>query len=604
MPNMFKKYGEMWPEGVNPLKLEMRCIQLGGRWGPNKEKGMGLFYHYKELQKLIWPKHEHHRWSDLALQAMLDNKITVLIGPKSSGKTHYGAKFAVTDYLCFPNTTGILVSSTTIETNERRIFGEIKMLMREAKENHDWLPGNLIGYKHAIITDDREDTEYRDMRNGILAIACKVGNTYVGLGNYIGFKNRRVRLIGDECQLMGEGFIDSVTNLDGNDDFKAVFIGNPKDTTDQLGRVSEPVRGWTSLPEPEKTSTWETRFMNGIAVNFVGTDSPNFDFPQDQPSRYRFLIDKRRIEDTGNYYGTDSPRYYMMCVGVFKVGLEPCRVITRALCVQHGAFDKCVWGPGPRQKIYGIDAAYSGTSGDRCVAGVVEMGYGIDGMPLLKVYPQKIIPIRINPKLRADQQIIAEDQIAQFVQQDIAEMGIPIENVFYDSTGRGTLGSAFARIFGTRTPVPVEFGGKPTQRPVREDLYTSDKDGKKRLKLCSEHYSKFVTELWFSVRYMIESNQIRELPEEVAAEGYQRMYDDQVRGDKIEIETKEDMKERTGESPDLFDCLATCVEGARQRGFKIQRLGVEFTESSGINFVDEYARKHHTLWRKKNLSYK
>jgi hypothetical protein len=46
-----------------------------------------------------------------------------------------------------------------------------------------------------------------------------------------------------------------------------------------------------------------------------------------------------------------------------------------------------------------------------------------------------------------------------------------------------------------------------------------------------------------------------------------------VSGNLIEVESKADLKERMGKSPDLMDWCYLCVEGARQRGFKIKRLG-------------------------------
>ena len=65
----------------------------------------------------------------------------------------------------------------------------------------------------------------------------------------------------------------------------------------------------------------------------------------------------------------------------------------------------------------------------------------------------------------------------------------------------------------------VNFGGSPTKRPVSSDEYVIDKDsGAKRLKRCDEHYIKFVTELWFSVRLVVMSRQMRNLPRDVADE--------------------------------------------------------------------------------------
>lgn len=594
VPETITKYGCEWAANLHPVRLEMQCIQLGGKWKvKGRECGDGLFEHYKRLQTLIWPTLDHHRWSDLVLKSILDSNITAILGPKSSGKTHDVARYALTDYFCFPKNTGILISSTTLDAMQIRIWGEIKKLFKMAKERFDWLPGHLIEYKHCLSTDDIEDG-VRDFRSGLVGVPCLVGTKYVGMGKYVGFKNERVRLIADECQFMGSGFLDAVSNLDGNDDFKAAFLGNPVDPTDQLGRASEPEVGWSSLPEPTKTATWETRFMNGMAVNLVGTDSPNFDYPDSEKPRYRYLIDQRRIDNVAKFWGKDSHQYFSQCVGVMKQGVTAHRVITRQLCEQHKTFEEAIWGPGPHLKIYAIDAAYSGTEGDRCVGGYIETGFGLDGLGLIKIHQPKVIPVSIG-----DAENSPEDQIALYVQQDIAELGIAATNVFYDSTGRGTLGAAFARNFGISTPVGVEFGGSPSERPVRHDLYCEDK-GKKRHVTCYEYYSKFVTELWFSVRYCIEAEQLRELPEDVMFEGCQREWG-MVAGNKIRLETKKDMKERTGRSPDLFDWLATAVEGARQCGFKIQRLGSELVDHPGVNYVDEWSRKHNGLWRSKQL---
>lgn len=41
---------------------------------------------------------------------------------------------------------------------------------------------------------------------------------------------------------------------------------------------------------------------------------------------------------------------------------------------------------------------------------------------------------------------------------------------------------------------------------------------------------------------------------------------------RIEVETKAEMKERTGRSPDFYDSLVIAVEGARRLGFQIETL--------------------------------
>ncbi len=46
------------------------------------------------------------------------------------------------------------------------------------------------------------------------------------------------------------------------------------------------------------------------------------------------------------------------------------------------------------------------------------------------------------------------------------------------------------------------------------------------------------------------------------------------------------MKERTGRSPDLFDCLAIAVEGARRRGFTISKLANQSSESDNLVWLE------------------
>jgi hypothetical protein len=104
------------------------------------------------------------------------------------------------------------------------------------------------------------------------------------------------------------------------------------------------------------------------------------------------------------------------------------------------------------------------------------------------------------------------------------------------------------------------------------DLFIYDEKLKmKRLKRCDEHYSKRVSELHFSVRYAIEARQIRGLTNEVRDELCAREWK-RTKLDKIEVETKDETKDRLGRSPDLADHAAILVEGARRLGFAIARL--------------------------------
>lgn len=585
----------------------MACIKLGGSWvtetGP---AGLGKFFHYKELQKIIWPNLYHHKWTDLILHELLTNQITAILGPKSSGKTHPVARFVLVDYWCFPNNTSILVSSTTIPSLELRIWGEIKKLFREGRKVIPTLPGNMIDHKHLISTEsiDDEFDEIRDLRNGIIGIACKQGNSDVGLSNYVGIKNDRVKLFADECQFMSQGFLDAISNLDSNacpdgtSGFSAGLLGNPVDPTDPLGQAAEPAEGWQNKPEPEKTECWDTRFLSGRAINLVGTDSPNFDVPEDEPIPFPKLINRRMIQNVVSFWGLDSHQYYSQCKGVMKIGVHAHRVLTASICEQHHAFDDAnTWKGTGKQRLYAMDVAYGGVGGDRCIGMVINFGPDDAGNNILELGQPELVPVSVHVKKKP------EDQIAEWTKVRLEQLNLQPQRLFYDSTGRGTMGTAFARVFGVSTPDAIEFGGKASPRPVSESLYIQDQEGRSRLKRCDEHFSKFVTELWFSVRYLVEGDQCRGMTREVAREFELREWG-MVAGGRIEVEPKADTKERTNRSPDLADCAATGVEGARRLGFRIQRIGagVHF-ETVNQDALEKIARKHYQTVKSRQLTH-
>ena len=589
------KYGLSWNEEVFPLEIEFWMIRKGDAW--LREKGRSLFFHYKEAQTLLWPEEDHHRWSDLILEEILRNDITVLLGSKDSGKTHGMTKFGLTDYFANPDDTLIIVSSTDIRSLEGRVWGDIKSMFARARERHDWLPGIVLDSKHAICTDDLEDESIlsRDMRKGILCIPCKTSSGgQTNISAYVGMKQRRKRYLADEFQFMSQSMYESLGNANSGN-FKMVCSGNPIGQGDPLDIISEPKGGWESMSEPDQTTTWDNeRFLRSRSVNLVGTDSPNFDHDQSKAPRYWYLTNAESIARTVAGYGQDSHQYYSQCKGVRRSGLNARRVITQELCKQFHAFDEAIW-EGETVKIAALDAAYGYIGGDRCVGGHVEFGKCLDGHVRLQIHRQQIVPVSIK---RAD--LSPEDQIAAWAKNYCVAFDIPPENFFYDATGRGSLGTALARIWSAQVN-PVEFGGPPTDRPVSRDVYLMDpKTQAKRPKLCHEHYRKFVTELWWSARLAIESDQIRGLSQDLCREGCMREWKE-VAGSRIEVESKAETKERMGRSPDLFDQFVTALEGARRHGFQIAKLGNPTPTTNLPDWLDTTTKDYQQFLKERQL---
>ena len=281
--------------------------------------------------------------------------------------------------------------------------------------------------------------------------------------------------------------------------------------------------------------------------------------------RYHYLIGKRKLDAVVKTHGADSWQYWMQCVGKPNLKLVTKHILTRQLCLEHKARDRAEWLDGKHTWIYGLDPNYGGE--DRCIGGVIEFGMGLDEKQIIKFYPPENIVVSV---LRSS--LLPEDQIAQHVKKRLDALNIPPQNCFYDATGKGTLGAAFARVFHGENPMAIDSGAVPTKRPVRYDDFIGEGPDR-RLRTCYEAYSKFVTEMWYSIREAVETEQIRELPEDVMDELASRLFSI-VKGNKIEAEPKDDLRERIRCSPDLGDWAAIALEGARQRGFQIGKVGI------------------------------
>lgn len=605
------KYGAQWPDHNSELDIEMACIRLGGTWKAKKSSGghdcgMGLSFHFHRMRKIIWPELDDEdngqRWHKICRDTMCSSPITVLLGPASTGKTHEPAWLFLCAWMCDPENTCVLVSSTDMRGLRLRVWGEITSLWERAVNRFPELPGHLIDSKLAITYEslldedgDVNDRTARDFRSAIIGIPTIQGGKFIGLGKFVGIKQKHVYLIADEAAQMGSSFLSAFSNLNKNPHFWAAVLGNPNDPLDPLGRAAEPKDGWSAHMQPEKTDVWETRFMNGRCVNLIGTDSPNNDFPGDKP-RFPYLIHQRKIEETAAFFGRDSYEFHSQSVGSMQIATLSRRVLTRRLCEENEALlSYCDWEGTPRIKLAALDAAYGG---DRCVFKSGEFGKCVDGSVRLLLAPPMLVPVSPRSPLEP------EDQIATWVKRECESQGIPPAHFYHDSTGRGSLGTSLARIWSAECN-PVEFGGPPTQRPVSQDHYIRDpKTNVRRLLRCDEYYTYFIAELWFSVRYTIEAKQLRGLTSEEMDEGCMREWYEKRDGlgrARRGVETKLEMKQRLGRSPDLMDTVATLVEGARRLGFQIARLSGEVEESLKSSFFREMARKQRDMILAKQL---
>lgn len=604
----FEKYGLFWNPITTDAWIEIRMIQKGGRWKNSTGKviGKGMKYHFMQLIKCLWPDTIFHKWNRRIIRAFLKKRTIVVIGPASSGKTHTAAICALADWYCFPASTTVICCSTTRERLEDRVWGEIKKHHKMAKERYPWIDGNLIESRQRIVLDQKYSGEGRDFRNGLVGVPCKKGENFVGLGDFAGLKNKRVTLVGDELSLLPKVFVDSISNLDKNPLLRVIGLGNPKETTDALGILGEPsmeMGGWESgLDQTPVTKEWPIRRPDGVCIQLPGSDSPNLDGKLGIP-----LITQEQINRDVAFYGKDSLWFTMMDQGMMPRGQGSRRVITRSFCQRHGAMADPLWANTDRTRIGFLDAAFRGVGGDRCIFGELQFGYEVQAVleastsaiinqtsaVNTKKQIMALIDLLVVPLITTSNIIKEpEDQIVEFCKEQCERRGIPAENFYYDSSMRGSLVTAFGRKWSPQVNA-IDFGGKPSDRQVSSGIDVA----------CSDYYSKFVTELWFSVRLIVEAEQFRGMTDELIAEGSAREWK-MVGENKIEVETKKEMKLKMGRSPDLFDALVCGVEGARRLGFTIANMVVREHHEPEGNWRREVREKSKGFWHGKQLSYK
>lgn len=545
-----RRYGYDFPTD-DPVAVELMAIRAGGRWLDKRKRecGAGLFEHHKALQSMIAPWKRWDRWSELLLREFIANRMTVVVGPANSTKTHNASFYALDCYLADPERTTVLMSSTDSRSLEMRIWGEFKKLWSSARALSDSVTGRLIESRQMVVTDT--DAEATDFRNGAVGIPTVYGGSFVGLGKFVGIKNTNVIVVADELSFMSIAFFDSVANLAKNKGFHGIGLGNPKDRTDTLGRLAEPsseVGGWEGVEDTGKTRSWPTRFAGGKCVCLDGRDTPNNDPPGNQ---WPYIIRASDVASDIALYGQDSIQVSMMDYGVFPKDAQARRVLTRTLCEQAHALEEVTWEMPP-QRIAGLDAAYGSTGGDRCVLAEGAWGRCTDGIVRVAFTGSPVVV-----PVKAGLDVTPEDQIADYVKRYCEERDIPPSHFGLDSTGRGTLVKSLCTMWSTDV-VPVEFGGAATERPVSDKIETT----------CRRYYANFMSELWYQFREAVRAGQVRQLPTDAMDEMCLRGWEP-TRGNRIQVEPKDEMKLRSGRSPDIGDAAVVLLEVARRLGFTI-----------------------------------
>lgn len=519
--------------------------------------GEGRFEHFKNLAIMWFPKSfEWHDWSEKAARAFCENRHNAICGCGGSGKSTTAALYAIFFWLAAPNDSAVLIASTSIDAAKKRIWKNIRQyyseMVRTARRIGETC---LIGNPRPCIRSSKTDTAH-----GIYVVAVAKGEVEKGVEALKGFHPKRLLMIGDETDAIGQAVVDVGVNQEiGTIEYQTIWLGNDPSLFNPLGKMMSPEVG-----KPVTLGHTEWVSSTGVhCLRFDAFDSPNI---RDK-DKWQGIVRKKDIDSAIARHGANSPQVWIMLRGIHPPEGADNTVLSEALLVRYNCGDGVVWSSGFIMSAM-LDPAFGG---DRCIYRTFARGHDTTGK--FRVWLKEVIAISINAN---DKTNPAEYQIAQQVMALSKARGITPEEFITDSTGTGRgVASVLQREWSPNINV-CGFGGACSVMPVSQE----------NPKPANEEYDRKVTELYFAFREFVQADIIRGLDSATALEFCQRRFE--VKAKKTCIEKKDEMKLRGLPSPDLSDALVAGIHMLREKGVNAV-IVTDAKESAGGN-MDKWLR--------------
>jgi hypothetical protein len=452
--------------------------------------------------------------------------------------TDWAAVWAIINFLCLPEKTMVIVTSTTLKDSRKRIWGSIRDYWQAIPGR---APGKLVD-SQGLIRYDLGGNEASD-KSGITLVAAEKSKDKEALGKLIGFKADRLILIADELPELGESVVGAAySNLANNPSFQMIGLGNPSSYYDAFGVFAKPKAGWASINAGSEE--WETE--RGVCIRFDGEKSPNILAGK---TIYPWMITQSFLDQQRESLGENSGAYWRMVRGFWSSTGASDGIYSEADIVKFKADQPTVWLTPPI-KIAALDPAFT-NGGDRSALYFGYYGDSKDGLKTLCFdhveFLAEDVTDKDNPRTF---------QIVKQFRDRCEAFGVLPENAAFDFSGAGKpFGDIVSREWSPKVN-RIDFAGKASDLPASVSDPTPS---------C-ERYANRVTEIWFGAKELIRTQQIRGVSTSLAKEMCARTYST-VKGASMRLlaEPKPEMKMRIGKSPDEADAALMLVALCRER---------------------------------------
>ena len=480
-----------------------------------------------------------HPWAVQMIRAALNNKYLSIGGSASSGKSHTMAAWGIVNWLSQPKDTLVLMTSTTLREARKRIWGSVMSLL------------TVIEGAPIKIRDSIGNASYINEqgvlieRAGISLIAAEKSKTREAVGKFIGIKQKRVILVGDELSELSEAILQAgLSNLSKNPTFQLIGMSNPNSRFDSFGIWSEPKDGWDSV-ETSVDDTWKTKW-GGRYIRLDGERSPNILAGE---TLYPWLPTQQKIDEDRALLGEESRGYMRMVRAVFFDSDETTGIYNENELAMSGALQTVEW-QGEPTKVAGVDPAFT-NGGDRTILYTATVGYDKNGHYVIEFGEA----VNLNDDA-TNKAVPRTYQIVRQIKDHCEKRKILPENVAVDATGAGApFCDVLAGEWSNRF-MRVGFGGRASDKRVSASSQL----------IGEELYVNRVSELWFVGKELMRTRQVFGISTDLASEITSRNYDMVKSGTlRVKIESKPEFKARFGRSPDLADAAFLALDCARQR---------------------------------------
>lgn len=510
---------------------------------------------YHAMQKVhdyLWPHLvlTNNYWQERMFKAHCGcykegSRIIVLASGAGIGKSDVCARIGIIYWLAKQKERAVIISSTTLDSLEKRIWGYIVMRMTEARLP---IPHEYKKQKPPKYIYPKQQHELA----GLFTAAIREGEDSRTLSTAIGKHPKDGLLVFlDESPDISPTIVDAITNWEqGTPYFQLFALGNSKSKNDLHGALAKPKAGWDSITVDMQH--WPTAQEGGLCLYFNPHDSPAIHEtnPIKKAALSKFLITQEKLDKQKKKYGVHSDNYYRQVLGFWKPSAIEEVVITDKRLKESNPFVPAEFsGLFPVHVVAGLDPAIDDES-KGCVLRFGLLGHTTDGFYKLDYRSDKLVHYISTA---ATQSASPEKQLVDNIILLLLKFNCPLSSLAIDATGLG-------RLLGELLKQRLQTDEDPIKIVSRRGGGISkDKDHNLLLKSPLEMYENLTS--------FIQYGQVRGIDHLTAEQLYSRLVIE--KGKTRELESKKDFKKRMAasnpelaQSPDECDAATLCLLAA------------------------------------------